>query len=291
MFFVDDNQKAIFVLPYSFPLVVHETYLKDKPMGFNSWHWHEEIQLSLVVSGQMITTAHGRDYLLRAGEGFFINSNLSHMTRPVDEDSARYLSLNIKPSLLTLFHGSVVEQKYYLPYLNNPFFQMVHLSPSVNWQRVVLRDLHSLFRQIQKKRFGYELEAYSYLLHIWNDLLRHIDSEPEERPFLENSEAHKILSFLKTHYAEDISLDRIASHVHLSKSECCNLFRANYNSTMVTFLTNYRLQKSISLLTETDDSVSDIAEKVGFRSTSYYIKCFREKTGSTPLKYRNAHST
>lgn len=286
MFFVDDNQKANFDMPYSFPLAVHETCLKDKPMGFNNWHWHDEIQFSYVTAGQMITTAQGQDYHLRKGEGFFINSNLAHMTRPVDEESARYLSLNIQPSLLTLYHGSVVEQKYYLPFLNDPFFQMIRLSPDVQWQRVILRDLYTLFRYVKQKPYGFELEAYSYLLRIWGDLLRHIRQDQPHEPQLESREAHEILSFIKERYAEDITLDQIASHVHLSRSECCNIFKANYNCTIFTCLTDYRLQMSISLLTDTDMSVSMIAAETGFRSTSYYIKCFREKTGTTPLKYR-----
>ena len=40
MFFVDANQKANFAMSYAFPLIVHETCLKDKPLGFNAWHWH-----------------------------------------------------------------------------------------------------------------------------------------------------------------------------------------------------------------------------------------------------------
>ena len=63
MFFVDNNQKANFELDYAFPLVVHETFLRDKPMGFNNWHWHEEIQLSLVTKGAVRFFADGKQVL------------------------------------------------------------------------------------------------------------------------------------------------------------------------------------------------------------------------------------
>ncbi|MCR5825533.1 MAG: cupin domain-containing protein, partial [Oscillospiraceae bacterium] len=154
MFFVDNNQKANFDLSYAFPLVVHETYLADKPMGFNNWHWHEEMQFSYVLEGSMITTAQGNDYVLHPGDGFFINSNLSHMTRPLSKDSARYLSLNVKPSLLTLFHGSIIERKYFLPFVDHPYFQFVPLSPTTLWQEQTLSNMLCLFRILQEQEYG-----------------------------------------------------------------------------------------------------------------------------------------
>ena len=287
MFFVDNNQKANFVMDYAFPLVVHETRLKEKPMGFNNWHWHEEVQFTCVLEGSMITTAQWTDYILRPGDGFFINSNLSHMTRPASPDSARYLSLNVKPSLLTLFHGSVVEQKYFLPYVNNKFFQFVPLAPESPWQEQVLGDMRLLFGLLQTKPFGYELDSYSYLLHIWRSLLEHLDTKPEHVPVLERREAHEIISYLQEHYAERVTLQQISEHVHLNEGLCCKLFRSAYGCSIFTYLLNYRLEKSILLLPDRSLSVSRIAELCGFNSTSYFIKKFREKVGVSPLNYRN----
>lgn len=288
MFFVDSNQKANFSLPYAFPLVVHETKLWEKPMGFNNWHWHEEVQFTYVLEGGMITTAQGSDYVLRAGDGFFVNSNLSHMTRPTSPDSARYLSLNVHPTLLTLFHGSVVEQKYFMPYVNHPFFQFIPLSQETPWQEQTLSSMRLLFQILQDKPFGYELDAYGSLLRIWKLLLEHLQSEDAQMPFMERAEAHDIISFLHDHHAETITLRSVADHIHLSQEECCRLFKATYGCTIFTYLTDYRLQRSILLLADPSLSVSQIAERCGFNSTSYYIKRFREKVGMSPLQYRNA---
>ena len=164
---------------------------------------------------------------------------------------------------------------------------MIHLKKAVPWQREVLKQLHALFTQIIDKPFGYELEAYSALLHIWKQLLENLEEKPaEERPFMERGEAHELLSYLKDHYRDNLTLDQVARHMHLSRSECCSMFRATYDTTIFSFLTDYRLQQSILLLTDSAYSVSRIAEEVGFQSTSYYIKLFREKTGQTPLRYR-----
>lgn len=288
MFYVDKNQKANFSLPFAFPLVVNETFLKDRPMGFNDWHWHEEVQLSYVLDGGMITTAQGTDYILRPGDGFFINSNVSHMTRPTSIASAHYLSLNIHPSLLTLFHGSVVEQKYFLPYLHHPNFQFVHLTPETIWQEQLLMNIRYLFHILTEKPFGYELDAYSYLLHIWKELLERLEVHQGQTPVVERPEAQQIMAYLRSNFHDTVTLGQIAENVHLSEEECCRLFKSTYRCTIFTYLTDYRLQHGIRLLPDRSLSVSEIAERCGFNSTSYFIKRFREKVGMSPLQYRNS---
>lgn len=285
MFFVDDNQKANFAMSYAFPLIVHETCLKDKPLGFNNWHWHEELQFTIVLEGEMVMTMQGENYLLHPGDGIFINSNIEHMTRPTTPQSARYLSLNVQPSLLTLFHGSVVEQKYYLPYIKEPHMQVVTFS-SDGLEELLFAEVNELFRVLQDGGFGYELDAYSRLLNTWKLLLACNASEHAQHQPHERYEAKAMLAYLHEHYGERISLDDVSAHVHISKSECCRLFHASYGCSIFTYLSDYRLQKSILLLSDSQLSVLEISDLCGFNSTSYFIKTFREKVGMTPLQYR-----
>ena len=290
MFYVDENQKARFEMSYEFPLAVHETFLKDKPRGFNDWHWHEEVQFSYILEGAMVMTCMGNEFLLRAGDGIFINSNCAHMTKPNGPESARYLSLNIKPSLLTLFHGSVVEQRYFLPYSNDPNMQVIAFSSEEPEQRLFLEQVLYLFDLIQEKGFGYELEAYAQLLHVWK-LLLVLAEKPHVPPKRrERNEAHAMLQFIHDQYAENITIEDLAGTVHLSKGECSRIFQAAYGTSIIAHLMDYRVSQSIPLLVDTEYSVAEIAGRCGFNSSSYYTKVFREKVGETPLHYRKCHS-
>ena len=286
MFYVDENQQARFELSYEFPLAVHQTNLKDKPRGFNDWHWHEEVQFSCVLEGAMIMTCMGNDYLLRAGDGIFINSNCAHMTRPAGPDSAVYLSLNIKPSLLTLFHGSVVEQKYFLPYSDDPNMQVIGLSSEEPEQRLFLDQVLLLFDLVQKKSFGYELDVYGQLLHVWK-LLLVLAEKPHMQPKRrERDEAHQMLQYIHEHFADSITIEDLSSVVHLSKGECSRVFQSAYSTSIIAHVMDYRISQSIPLLSGTDLSVAEIAGRCGFNNTSYFTKVFREKVGTTPLQYR-----
>lgn len=288
VFYVDNNQKAIFETSFDFPLILNETYLKDKPLGFTNWHWHEEMQFELILEGPVVMTLLGKDHTLHPGDGIFINANVEHMTRPVTPDVGHYLCLNILPSVLTLFRGSVIEQKYYLPYAKSPQLQVVPMHRSVEDDQPLLKEIDELFHTLREAGFGYELDAYDHLLHLWKLLI--LRTKPAFDPAEQSGrhEAREILSYLHAHYSERLTLDELASKVHISKSECCRMFRTAYGCSIFTYLSDYRLQKSIALLSDTQLSVLEISDLCGFNSTSYFIKTFREKVGQTPLQYRRS---
>ena len=288
MFFVDEQQKAQFSMPFAFPISLHRTFLRDKPQGFTNWHYHEELQITYVVEGEITVTLQGASYTVKAGEAIFINANLSHMTTSNDPQTAQYVTLNFLSSMLTLFHGSVIEQKYYLPFRNDPLMQVATFSPDIAEEKQFILGLRALLTDIEKQEFGYELIAYSILLGLWKFLLDHTNDGSRRIQPTENEEARKLLVYLQEHYAERITLDELADQVHISKGACCRLFRASYGCSPFSYLIDYRLQQSIVLLADASLPVSQIAERCGFNSTSYFIKTFREKIGSTPLQYRLA---
>lgn len=65
-----------------------------------------------------------------------------------------------------------------------------------------------------------------------------------------------------------------------------NLFKNETGFFFNDYLMHCRLSYAIALLRNPNNKTKDIANKVGFMSPSYFIKCFREKKGVSPSKYR-----
>ena len=86
---------------------------------------------------------------------------------------------------------------------------------------------------------------------------------------------------------DEIRLDDISNAVSYSTGECCRAFKTGTGKTIFGYIKEYRVKRSMNLLVNTDLSVSDIAYSTGFSNTSYFIKCFKEISGTTPLKYRS----
>ena len=84
-----------------------------------------------------------------------------------------------------------------------------------------------------------------------------------------------------------INLEDIANTIHLNKSECCHLFKRNVKCTIFEYIQDYRINKSIDFLKNTNMSISEIAYENGFCTPSYYCEIFKKKTNVTPKEYRN----
>lgn len=284
---VDENKKADFSMPYEFPIRVYQTDLREKAYGINTWHWHDEFQFCVVTSGCIYMTVLDKEYCIQTGEGIFINTGCIHMSRPKQNGPAQYLCLNIHPNILTFFHGSVMEQKYFQPFIQNKKIQAVVFKPCIDWQKQILALQFKISAYMREKNTGYELEVYIQVLQLWKLLILNTNvPDTTAAPSLKYKEVKSIITYIHDNYDRHISLEEVAEQIHMSKSGCCRIFKKILNCTITDYLTEYRIQKSMELLENTDLSVTQTAYETGFSSVSYFIKKFRETVHMTPGEYR-----
>jgi AraC-like DNA-binding protein len=93
--------------------------------------------------------------------------------------------------------------------------------------------------------------------------------------------------FVHVHYTNPLlSLDDIASHVKLSPNYASRVFRDATGATIHQYLTDWRIRRAQLLLSTTNMRIQEVAQSVGYSSSSYFIRAFHEVTGNTPLSYR-----
>lgn len=102
-----------------------------------------------------------------------------------------------------------------------------------------------------------------------------------------NFHIRKAMDYTKNNYHKDLSLDYISSYLNLNKCYFCDLFKKETGKTYSRFLNEVRIEKSKSLLLNTNLSVLEVALSVGYNNQNYYNMSFKRLTGITPLKYRN----
>lgn len=87
----------------------------------------------------------------------------------------------------------------------------------------------------------------------------------------------------------DFNIDSIADTLGISRSAFYKKLKSLTGLAPVDMIKDYRLQKSLELLQNTDLSISEIAFSVGFREAGYFGKCFRKKYNQTPSDYISNH--
>jgi transcriptional regulator GlxA family with amidase domain len=87
----------------------------------------------------------------------------------------------------------------------------------------------------------------------------------------------------------EVSLDELAAAGNMSRSKCTKLFRQYVQQSPVEHIQNYRLERCIYLLNNTDMSCAEIAMNCGFNEQSYFNRLFLRKFNMTPKKMREQH--
>jgi len=94
------------------------------------------------------------------------------------------------------------------------------------------------------------------------------------------------VNFMEERYTQKISLVQLCKHLNISKYYLCRIFKQYMQCGPYEYLINYRIMQSKLLLKTTDLSIEVIAEKIGFTSTSHFVKTFNLRENTTPFKYR-----
>lgn len=271
-----------------FPMGMYDTYFDDDFLGFVQWHWHEEIQFCMVTKGAFAFSVNDAEFTLREGQGLFINSGCIHTAKPIEVPGGIYICLNLNPKLLTFFPASRMDAQFVQPVIYSTNLRAIVFSGEKAWHREILDRLLVMHGLYAEREYGYEYDLCIEATLMWRTLARNVLSlaEPSGSGKMDFQKMKIILSYLHENYMEKIMLADIAGLVHLSVSECCRFFKRVTNSTIVEYLTDYRVKQSLDLLQFSDMSMSDIAYEVGFSSASYFVGRFRKSVGMPPTEYR-----
>jgi len=99
----------------------------------------------------------------------------------------------------------------------------------------------------------------------------------------DNNFLDKIRAIVHAHIADDtFGVSELADEIGMSRSNLLRKIQKSTNASASQFIRRIRLEEGMKLIKESSLNVSEISDKVGFSSTSYFIKCFREEYGFPP---------
>ncbi len=283
----------------NFPVQVYYIELTKMYMNRVRWHWHPEIEIIIMNHGEAEILTDDQQIRLHAGQGILLNQNIMHSIQPVnDQPNCTMYSVVFNPTFLLDNAESFLSEKYLTPVINSASLRVVELYEGDNWQEQVLDITNSIIAANLVKRYGYELTIKSYLCQLWNLFLEKVmPQSPSHRKTpdkqhtisLDETRVKSAILYIQEHFHEQITLDELATSIHLSKSECCRCFKRTLQTTPIEFLMKYRILQATTLLQQNApeaQSMSELAFSVGFNNASYFNKVFRQYLGCTPSEYK-----
>ncbi|MBQ8588501.1 MAG: helix-turn-helix domain-containing protein [Clostridia bacterium] len=98
---------------------------------------------------------------------------------------------------------------------------------------------------------------------------------------------YEIDTLLAQNFAGDIDLDFLSKSLYLSPKRVSVLIKSLYGKSFREVRTEMRIQVAKQLLKESELTVNQIAQNVGYSSTRGFLMAFEAHTGCTPTEYRN----
>jgi AraC family transcriptional regulator, melibiose operon regulatory protein len=266
------------------PFACYETTINQNINGYIPLHWHDEFQFVRIIKGEAIFHINEEIVAVREGEGLFINGGCLHMAKDMNDSGCVYICLNVLPSFVL---SQELYSTFVYPYIQATNIPYLLLDPKELWARTILDSMMKIRQLIKENPPYYEIDISVHLTNIWKNLIMNgVPLEYEQSEIVKSQRMKQMLNWVHQHYAEKILLDDIARAGQLSRSECCRYFKRMLKKTPMNYVTDYRIQKSLILLQQSDSNVTDVAYQVGFNSTSYFIDKFRNTIGMTPLAYK-----
>ncbi len=135
---------------------------------------------------------------------------------------------------------------------------------------------------------GFDSQKIQSISNIASMFIKYLLLENLLKPGLDDR-TQAVVNYIDQNLHTDFSIQSIAKNVNLSKNVLYRLFRNSFDCTVSEYINKRRIEKSLPFLTETDLSIEEISQKVGFSSVSYYGRIFKKMKHQTPLAYKKLH--
>ena len=273
---------------FSFPVMVSHEILSNYQRGSFFWHWHPEAELTLILEGDISYQVNEQTFHLKTGDGLFCNSNMPHTGSMLTSADCIYMSVTFDPKIIYGFESSLLQTRYVAPLILNSRLDAIALHSGTDWQEDLLYKLHEIWQLKQAPDSLYEFRIQILLSQIWLLIYQHAAPEADAYPGVirERERILVILSYLHNHYPEKITLEDVAAQINICPGECCRLFKKNMKQSIFDYLLQFRIEKSLALLENSNRNITNISAASGFTNPCYFTKVFRGKMNCSPSEYR-----
>ncbi len=158
----------------------------------------------------------------------------------------------------------------------------------------LLLALESLWNTSYSSLTGSSLELPS-TFHHWHEVEEWLMMVYEQTNLLGSSSScscnvtHNIMtakSYVDSHYAEQIIATEVARMVYMSYGYFSRCFHDIIGMSFSDYCTRVRIENAQNYLQNSNESIQQIAYRIGYRDEKYFSRIFKKSTGMTPSEYR-----
>lgn len=236
-------------------------------------HTHSCAELFFVTSGRGLFQLQHESFPVAVSDLVLVNAGVPHTELSQEGSPMEYIVLGVEGLEVLTDTGA---------------YALSHITSG--WDELTT-CLRLMLHESRSSRTGYHLICQHLLdiilLHLQRqDGLAIASSQPGHKV---SRECDLVRRYIDSHFKENLTLDQLSAIAHINKYYLVHAFRKEYNISPISYLITRRTQESRFLLSNTDYTLSQIAQILGFSSPSYFSQSFRRLEGISPMEYRKRY--
>lgn len=254
-------------------------------------HSHDYIELMYVYDGSVIHHIHDKVIELNKGEILLLDMNIEHSIEAAKEGD---IAINILIRK-EFFDWYFIKQIAYHDLISNFVLNALygknnekayihfHTAANENIQEFALRIMQEFF----ENRNGYQTAIRAFMLLLFNELIRDYQKYMSERMVqrIDASIVVEILEYIDQNY-KTVTLKDLADFFNYSPDYIGKQIKKHTGKTLKDLLREKKLRQAGLLLKDTEITIMELLDEIGYSNVSYFYKQFREEYGTTPDDYR-----
>ena len=132
------------------------------------------------------------------------------------------------------------------------------------------------------------LRIPAYILLFLNEILKKGVYEPEQKT-TQQIYCEKAVEYIEKYIYKKVTVNDLAEYIGIDRSYLTNCFKKMLGVSPKEYIVDAKVKKAIEYLLTSPNSISDIANSVGYEDLYLFSNLFRSKTGISPRNYRKLH--
>lgn len=251
-------------------------------------HRHEFIEMVYTSNGKGVHTIDGESYEVSEGDILLIGYNQTHSFSA--ESRMRYVNFFVKPEYMSeqLSGAQSIYDIFSFFILDKYFDDESRRPPVVRLSGASKLEIEKLIVNMEKEKKevkpGYELALDGYMKLVFTLIIRAF--RESETHSIVTSITPELLNYIDNNYDQNLTLTSLANKCFYNPAYLGRLFKSTFNKSLKEYITEKRVSHAKRLLIETDDTAESISRRIGYDDKKRFYTIFKEKTGYTPIGYR-----
>lgn len=152
----------------------------------------------------------------------------------------------------------------------------------------IFSELYSVPNCLQKPYFKLKVQELLLFLHM-------VDVAKEKQREIYTAPQVEIVREIHKKLVSDLqarpTIDDLSREYLINTATLKNTFKGIYGQPIGTYMKEYRMKQAAVLLRQTQDTIAEIANKVGYENQSKFASAFRDVMKIAPVEYRNQNAS